>query len=214
MKDATDGDAGRAARIAVVVVDDHSVVREGLEKLFEGTDDLSFASAFSDGNELLRALPTISCDVIVLDLSLPSRGGIELLKTLRAQRPELAVVVFSAWPEGAFAQRMLRAGASAFVSKSSPVDLLLDAIRAARGRERPRPPRARRDERLSHERLSPRELQVFTLLVRGKSPTEIATDLRLSLSTVSTHIAHVREKLAVSSVADMVRYALREGLLE
>lgn len=200
--------------ISVALVDDHEIVREGLRRVFERAGDIDLRATFSEANALLRALPTLVCEVLVLDLTLPSRGGIELLRVVRAERSDVAVVVFSAWPSGPFAESTLQAGARAFVPKGGSTDELVEAIRACRSGPRRAPTPRYRRAASAFERLSPRERQVFSLLVRGKSATEIATDLRLSLSTVSTFVGHIRAKLGVESIAEMVRYAVREGLIE
>lgn len=200
--------------ISVALVDDHEIVREGLKRVFDRAGDISLCAVFSDANALLRSLPTLACEVLVLDLTLPSRGGLELLRVVKEQRDDLAVVVFSAWPSGPFAESVLQAGARAFVSKGGSTDELVAAIRACRaGPHRP-PTRRYRRASSAFDRLSPRERQVFSLLVRGKTVTEIATDLCVSLSTVSTFVGHIRAKLGVESIAEMVHYAVREGLVE
>lgn len=205
--------------IRVFLADDHSIVRGGLRKLLEVEADVRVVGEASDGRAVLNAPDKDQWDVLVLDLSLPKVNGIEVLRRLRASHPALRIVVLSMYPEDQYAERMIHDGAVAYVSKSHPPETLLDAIRAAArgGRWRAATPTSTPAvtdaAKPLHAKLTAREYQVFTLVFQGEKVTDIAAELNLSVSTVSNHLAHVKEKLNARSVGDIVAYAHRAGLV-
>jgi DNA-binding NarL/FixJ family response regulator len=207
--------------IRVFLADDHALVRLGLRQLLEREPDLAVVGEADDGRRVLLAEHKDTWDVLVLDVSLPKVGGIEVLRRLRAEHPRLKVVMLSMYPEDQYAERMLAAGAAAYLSKDRRPEEVVRAIRAAAagrawsGTALQLPPEATDgpDARPPHARLSAREYQVFTLLFQGSTVTEIAAELDLRASTVSNHVAHIKEKLAVHSVAEIVSYAHRAGLV-
>lgn len=208
--------------IRVFLADDHAVVLAGLRQLISATDDMRVVGTASDGRQvLLEAEAGGEWDVLVLDLSLPRVSGMEVLRRLRSLRPSLPIVILSMYPEDQYAIRLMREGASAYLSKERPPEDLLAAVRrvAAGGTyltasQAAQIVSARQEaERPPHARLSAREHQVFVLIINGRVVSEIAAELNLSLSTVSTHLARIREKLGVRSVADIVSYAHRAGLI-
>jgi two-component system invasion response regulator UvrY len=192
----------------VFVADDHAIVCEGLRAWVETVQELSWAGAVHDGPGVLAAAATGAWDVLVLDLSLPGQSGSELLREVRALRPDLRVVIYSMYPASEYATWALAAGASAYVSKSEPLAVLRNALLDVR----PTSPAAGSAAKLPHERLSSRERAVFLSLARGRSPSEIAWDLTMAPSTVSTHLKAVREKLGVRSTFDVAQYAARHGI--
>ncbi|MCB9761751.1 MAG: response regulator transcription factor [Alphaproteobacteria bacterium] len=209
--------------IRVFMADDHPIVRAGLRALLSLAPDITLVGEVGDGRKVLLAMeePDWAVDVLLLDLSLPRVGGLEVLRRVRARHPDLAVLVLSMYDEEQYADRLLAQGAAGYVSKDRSEEELIAAVRAvARGRvyvsrsvalarlDHPGPPSA------PHERLTPREHQVFTLLFDGRTVTDIAAELDLSVSTVSTHVGNIKGKLAVSSVAEIVSYAHRMGLTE
>jgi DNA-binding NarL/FixJ family response regulator len=205
--------------IRVFLADDHSIVRGGVKKLLEGEGDIAVVGEAADGRAVLNAPDIDKWDVLVLDLSLPKVNGIEVLRRLRASHPALRVVVLSMYPEDQYADRMRHDGAVAYVPKSDPPAALLDAIRAAvRGQRWQRPaaaaPGAGDPARPAHAALTAREYQVFTLIFQGEKVTDIAAELNLSVSTVSNHVAHVKEKLGARSIGEIVAYAHRVGLVQ
>lgn len=207
--------------IRVFIADDHAIVRHGLTQLIGDAGDMIVAGAACDGGELLRAAETGKWDVLVLDLALPRLSGIEALRRLRAAHPTLPIVVLSMYPEDQYAVRMLREGASAYLSKDRPGEEVLAAIRkVARGgtyvtsniaEQVLRSPE--RSEKLPHETLTGREYQIFTLIIHGRTVSEIAAELNLTAGTVSGHLHRVKDKLAARSVAEIVSYAHRAGLV-
>ncbi len=211
--------------IRVVLADDHAIVLGGLQRLLAETGDIEVVGTAADGRQALKLClgGTLAWDLLVLDLSLPRVGGQEVLRRVREAQPEARVVVLSMYPEDQYAQQLKRDGASAYVSKASPPETLVDAIRAvmAHGswssREAPKDaeegakPAA---EALPHRSLSSRELQVFNLLFEGQTVTDIAAQLDLHASTVSNHLRSIKTKLNVNTVAEIVRYAHRVGLID
>lgn len=206
--------------INVFVADDHAVVREGLARILEICPDLSFAGSAQGASEVIALARDAAWDVIVLDLSLPDAGGCEVLRQLRALRPEIPIVVYSMYPEEQFGIRMLQAGAAAYLSKSRSTDELLEAIRRAhRGLRYVTQPIAQLllessgDHDGDGSRLSEREFQILQLMVEGSRTSDIARSLYISPSTVSTHVKRIKEKLGVSSNAELIQVALRRGLV-
>ena len=208
--------------IRVVLADDHAIVLGGLQRLLAETGDIEVAGVAADGRQALKLClgAELAWDVLVLDLSLPRVGGLEVLRRVREQRPDALVVVLSMYPEDQYAQQLRRDGAAAYVSKSRPPEALVDAIRAVAAHGRWAPPAAPTQGpgeaagALPHRSLSLRELQVFNLVFEGQSVTDIAAQLDLHASTVSNHLRAIKTKLNVNSVAEIVRYAHRVGLID
>jgi DNA-binding NarL/FixJ family response regulator len=206
----------------VVLADDHLIVRRGLRSLISDSDGLTLAGEAESGDQLLALLRSQPADVVILDLSLGDRDGIELLEHLRSEFPNVAVLVLTMHAEDLFAVHALRAGAAGYVQKNSDEATLLEAIRrvAAGGTYISRALAEALAKRvrdgaaaeLPHERLSSRELEVFRHLGRGQTVTEIARDLNLSVKTVSTHRSHILAKTALRTNADIVGYVTAHGL--
>lgn len=209
--------------IRVFLADDYPIVLEGLAKVINEAPDMNVIGVATDGRQVLsREEEMGEWDVLVLDLSLPRVNGVEVLRRLRQRRPALRVVVLSMYPEEQYALRMMREGAAAYLSKDRAPAELLAAIRkvAAGGtyftgevidRLVKAPEEA---EQPPHMRLTPREHQVFLLLVNGRSVSEIAAELDVSMSTASTYVHRIKERLSVKSVAEIVTYAHRAGLID
>jgi two-component system invasion response regulator UvrY len=209
--------------IKVFVADDHAVVRRGVLQILEEAPDMVSVGEASTGREVLRAMRKHDCDVLVLDISMPDGGGLEVLKQLQTLKPHLRVLILSMYPEKQYALRALKAGAAGYLTKESAPDELITAIRqvAEGGRyitqslaEKLAAELKSDVEKEPHETLSDREYQVMTLLAAGKSATEIAAELSLSIKTVSTYRARVLEKLRLSSTAEIIRFAIERGLVE
>jgi two-component system, NarL family, invasion response regulator UvrY len=210
-------------KIDVLVADDHAIIRDGLRKILADTLDLHVAGEASDGHAVLQQVRTRDWGLVVLDMSMPGRSGLELIKLLKAERPRMPVLVFSMHPEEQYAVRAIRAGASGYLSKETDSDMLLPAIRKcasggayvsekvagllavdqSRGSDQP-----------LHALLSDREYGVFSRIVRGETLTEIAEKLSLSIKTVSTHKTHILAKMNLANQVDLVRYAIDHGLLD
>ncbi len=207
--------------IRVLVADDHTIVREGLKQILARSGDLVVAGEAANGNDVLKMVREHEWDVLVTDMSMPGRNGLELIKLVKAARPKLPVLVLSMYGEEQFAVRAIRAGASGYLNKESASDQLVSAIRKiADGGVYVSPAvseallRNVRDgeRRLPHEQLSDRELQVLQLIAGGQSVNDIAATLNLSPKTVSTHKARILEKMKLSNQAELIRYAITHRL--
>ena len=206
----------------IVIADDHAVVRKGLRLILADAEELLVAGEAASGDELLTLLRTRPVDAVILDVGLGDRDGIEVLKQIRASFPRLPVLMMSMYSEDVYAMRALRSGASGYIEKSAAPELLLAAVRriVAGGKW----VSAAMTERLTaqigiesagslpHERLSDREFEVFRLLGNGKSVTEIARALNLSVKTVSTHRMHILAKTGLETNADIVDYVISNRL--
>jgi DNA-binding NarL/FixJ family response regulator len=205
--------------IRVFLVDDHEIVREGLRKVLQAARDMQIVGEARNGREALQALESeTSIDVVVLDLSLPDVGGLEVLRRARQLRPMTQVLVLTMYAEEQYADRLRAMGAAAYLSKSQPAAEVLKAIRTAAGGraatpEAPLPEGPPSRPKAPHDTLSVREYQVFMLLLQGRAVGDIAAELNVTSSTVSNHLTGIRTKLGVRTVADIVRYAARERLI-
>lgn len=206
----------------VAVADNHAVVRKGLRQIISEAEGLTFVGEAATADELLTMLRSRPVDALVLDLSLGLRSGFDLIKVVKSEFPRMPVVILSMHPEDLFAVRALRAGASAYVEKDSPPEALLTAIRRAAvggtyvsdavGEKIAAALRRGGVEVMPHERLSDREFEVLRLLGTGKSVTEVAQALNLSVKTVSTHRTRILAKTGLHSTSDMVDYVIAHGL--
>ncbi|HXF65136.1 MAG TPA: response regulator transcription factor [Burkholderiales bacterium] len=209
--------------IRVLLADDHAIVRAGLKEILAETGDIAVAGEAANGQEVIAQVRTREFDVAVLDLSMPGRSGIELIRQVKSERPGLRVLVLTMHGEDQYAVRALKAGASGYLTKESAADQLVAAIRRiAAGGAYVTPETA---ERLAleagapsgaapHSRLSDREFQVLCMIARGASVTEIARELSLSVKTVSTHKSRILEKMGLANQAELIRYALEHKLLD
>ncbi|MBB1627723.1 response regulator transcription factor [Achromobacter sp. UMC71] len=200
----------------LLIVDDHLIIRRGLARILQEDTRVGRVDEAADAPAALRALRQQPYDAMVLDVALGERDGLDVLKTVRAEYPELGVVMLSVYPESQFAVRALRAGAHAYLNKGCDPDELLAALaNAAAGRMYVTPAVAellaqtvRQDSaRPPHELLSNREFQVLQLLVAGKSVSAIGEQLALSVNTISTYRARIFEKLGVRTLVELVAYA-------
>jgi two-component system invasion response regulator UvrY len=210
-------------KLNVLVADDHAIIRDGLRKILADTDDMVVAGEAANGNETLDQIRSREWDLVVLDLSMPGRNGLELLRLIKAEQPKVPVFIFSMHSEEQYAVRAVRCGASGYLTKESDSDLLLPALRkvAAGGMyfsqkvvELLAADISKPVTTLPHLRLTNREFDIFMRIVKGNSPTEIAALLSLSVKTISSHKSHIIEKMGLSSQVDMVRYAVEHGLLD
>jgi DNA-binding NarL/FixJ family response regulator len=209
--------------IRIVVADDHTIVREGLKQLLAAAGELEVVGEAQDGFEVLKRVRELEFDLLLLDMSMPGKSGIELIRQVKDEKPKLPILILTMHEEDQYALRAIRAGASGYLTKESAPELLVAAIRKiASGRPfisahvaeqlaLDAMPRGEAGQ-APHKQLSDREFEVFRLLVEGRSVTEIAGQLHLSVKTVSTHKTRVLEKLDVPSIADLVRYAMENKL--
>lgn len=208
--------------IRVLIADDHTLFREGLKKIIAGTSDIVVAGEASNGNEVLARLKDERYDVLVLDIAMPGKDGLDVLKETRARYQGLPVLMLSMFPEEQFATRVLKAGAAGYLTKESVPEVLIMAIRkVARGEKYVSESLAEKlvsglsdDARKSpHERLSDREYQILCLIASGKRMKEIANQLSLSPTTISTYRSRILEKMGMASNAELTLYASRNHLL-
>jgi DNA-binding NarL/FixJ family response regulator len=203
--------------IRVLLADDHEIVRDGLKRILGAAGDLQVAGEAANGDQALALVKGNDYDVALLDMSMPGLAGIDLIKRLRIEKPGLKLLILSMHGEHQYAARALKAGASGYLTKDSAAEQLVSAIRkvAAGGVHVSEAAAAGlvSAERAPHQALSDREFEVLRLLAGGRSPTEIAAQLHLSVKTVSTHKAHIQQKLGLGGTADLVRYALEHKLV-
>ena len=208
--------------IKVLVADDHPVVRAGLKQILSEAQDIKVTAEAEDGHEILDKVRNQEFDVIVLDITMPGLMGLDVLKQLKSEKPELPVLILSMHPEEQYAIRVLRAGASGYLTKASAPDKLTGAIRKLyRGGKYVSSSLAERlaDElggdltKLPHQTLSDREYQVMCLLASGKTVTQVADQLALSVKTVSTYRTRILEKMKMQSNAELTHYAIENKLV-
>jgi two-component system invasion response regulator UvrY len=209
--------------IKVVVVDDHAVVREGLKRIISENSGMTVSGEAADGHEALQVIRKDPCDVVLLDITMPNKSGLDVLKELHAESPRLPVLVLSMHPEDQYAVRVLRAGAAGYVTKESAPAKLVQAIRkVVRGGKYVSPALAEKlvydlgseTDKAPHEILSDREYQVLCMIASGKTVTNIAEELTLSVKTISTYRVRILEKLKMNNNAEITRYAIKEGLVD
>lgn len=209
--------------IRILIVDDHAILRAGLKHILSESPDILVAGEADNGIEALAKVRAEKWDVVVLDMTMPGKSGIELIKQLKAERPKLPILVLSMHKEDIYAVRTLKAGASGYLCKDNAAPLLEQAIRkVASGGLFINPAvveylaagmLAHGDGAPPHTRLSDREYQVFQHIVAGKGLTDISHELNLSVKTVSSYKTRVMEKMGLTSTAELVRYAVRHDLI-
>jgi DNA-binding NarL/FixJ family response regulator len=208
--------------IRILVVDDHAIVREGLKQILSDVKDMAVLAEAANGQEALESIRRRSFDVILMDISMPGRSGLEILKEIRNEQPKLPVLILSMHPEEQYAVRSLRAGAAGYLNKSSAPDELIGAIRkVSAGRKYVSPSVAEKlalelgtdPGKSPHELLSDREYQVMMMLASGKSVSEIAQELCLSVKTISTYRSRIMDKMNMKKNAELTLYAVQNHLL-
>lgn len=209
--------------IRALVADDHAVVRKGLRHLLAESGDIAVEGEAANGAEVLQLAQSRPWDVIILDIHLPDRSGLDLLGELKREHPHTPILVLTICAEEQFAIRALRSGASGYVTKESAPDELVQAVRKVVTKGRYVSPAVAERlaawvddgvERPPHERLSAREFQIFRLLASGRTATQAAEELCLSVKTVSTYRSRVLEKMNLKTNAELTLYAARNRLIE
>jgi two-component system invasion response regulator UvrY len=209
--------------IRVLLADDHTIVRTGLKEILADTGDIVVTGEATNGQEVLAQIRGRDYDVLVLDMSMPGRSGIELIKQVRSEKPKLRMLILSMHSEAQYAVRALKAGAAGYLTKESAADDLVAAIRrVAAGGAHVSPETAQRlaldagapPDAAPHTRLSDREFQVFQMIARGVSVSGIARTLSLSVKTVSTHKTRILQKMDLANQTELIRYAIRHNLLD
>lgn len=208
--------------IRILVADDHAIFREGLVEIFEGLTDITVAEEAKNGREVITAVRKKDFDLVLLDISMPGRSGIDIIKEIKNEKPDLPVLILSMHPEEEYAMRAFKAGASGYLTKECGSEELIAAIRkVSSGAHYVSSALAGklminfRDGRKGdlHEILSDREYEVMCLIASGKKIRQIADELSLSVRTISTYKYRILEKMNMSSVAEIVRYSLEKKLI-
>lgn len=209
--------------IDILIADDHTIMREGLKQILAPCADIRVAGEAGDGEEVLRKVRQQKWSVIVLDMAMPGPSGLDLIKLVKAEKPELPILVLSMQKEDQYAVRTLKAGASGYLCKDSAPSMLVSAIRkVAAGGIFLTPVVAesmalgtlnKTSDAPPHTLLSNREYQIFERMIAGDSVTGIANRLNISVKTVSTHKMRILQKLGLATVADMVHYAIDHGIV-
>ena len=209
-------------KIKVIIADDHPLFRRGLKHAFAETPDIEVVGEVETGEELLKKVQGMDLNLALLDISLPGKGGLEILKELREDRPKLPVLMLTVYPEEHYAVRFFKAGASGFITKESSTDQIYHAVRKVAGGGKYASPEITeklafdftKSDRPAHERLSDREHQVFMMLAEGDSPTEIGKELSLSVKTISTHRSRILDKMEMKKNAELIHYAISQKLIQ
>lgn len=209
--------------IRIAIADDHAIVREGLKRIVSSCEGMQVVGEAADGIEVMQRVRALDIDVLMLDLSMPGRSGMELIKLVRAEKPRLRILVLSMHQEMQYAVRAIKSGASGYLTKESAPAQLEQAIRkiaaggafiSAEVAQQLALGAMAGSAAVPHESLSNREFEVLRLLAGGISVTEIAGQLNLSVKTVSTHKANLMQKMSLANSSELVRYALRHGLTD
>jgi DNA-binding NarL/FixJ family response regulator len=208
--------------IKILIADDHTIVRKGLKQIIAETTDMVVTDEACDGQEVLNKVRKDVFDLVLLDISMPGRTGLDILRELKAENPKLPVLVLSMYPEEQYAVRVLKAGASGYLTKESAPDELIAAIRkVSAGKRYVTPSLAEKlafnlqidSDQPLHENLSDREYQVMCLIASGKTVGEIAEKLSLSAKTISTYRARILEKMKMKNNAEITHYAIQNRLV-
>jgi DNA-binding NarL/FixJ family response regulator len=207
--------------IRVAMADDHPILRRGITEVLAKEADMKLAGEANDGLELLSLVRKSKFDIVILDISMPRMGGLDVLRQLKSEFPKLPVLILSVHPEDQYAVRVIKMGASGYLTKDSATSALVQAIRlVVAGRKYISPSLAERlaaelasSDRPPHQRLSNREYEILCLIASGKTRKEIADKLSLSVKTISTYRAKIMEKMNLATTADLTSYALREKLI-
>jgi DNA-binding NarL/FixJ family response regulator len=206
----------------VLIADDHTIFREGLKQLIARTMDLRVADEAENGNEALRKLRQQDFDLVILDISMPDKNGLDVLTEIKRTKPTLPVLILSMYPEELFAVRALKAGAAGYLTKGSSSQEILDALRRVMSGKKYISPALAEvladglqtdSDRPLHESLSTREYQVAGMMAAGTKPLQIAEELAMSVKTVGTYRVRIFKKMAMKNNAELVRYFTEQELL-
>jgi two-component system, NarL family, invasion response regulator UvrY len=209
--------------IKILIADDHSVVRAGLKQILSGVPDMTIADEASNAKETLDKIKKNSYSVVVLDIAMPGKSGLDILKEIKSEWPDLPVLILSMYPEDQYAIRVLKSGASGYMTKERSPEELVTAVRTvASGRKYISPSLAEKmasyldvdGKKEPHEMLSDREYQVLCMIATGKTVSEIADKLSLSVKTVSTYRSRILEKMKLKNSAELTTYAVQNHLID
>ncbi len=214
--------ATRKDSIKILIADDHEIVRQGLKTILSEHSDLEVIAEAENGNEVLKIIQKTKLDIVLLDFDMPEKNGLDTLIELKSMKPKLPVIILSIFPEDHYGTRFLKAGASGYLGKASASGRLVVAVRKVAGGGKYISPEltdklvtdlTNDSEKPAHEILTDREFQVFRGLASGKKIKEIANELCLSINTISTYRSRILQKLNFTSNAELIRYAIKMGLV-
>jgi len=209
--------------IKVFIVDDHEIIREGLKKILKEESDLIVVGEAQNGDEVLAKIQDIDCDIMLLDMNMPGRNGLDLLGDIKTLKPKIHILVLSIHPEDKFALRTLKSGASGYLCKDTALEELVVAIRKVHTKGRYLSNTLAEQlafdfmpekDMLPHEQLSNREQEIMIMLASGKKVKDIAAELGLSISTVFTYRVRIFEKLKIKSNVELTHYAIINKLVD
>ncbi len=209
--------------IKVLMVDDHIMVREGIKRIIDDTKDIDIVAEAASGEEALKTLNNIGVDIVLLDISMPGKNGIQTLKEIKKHNPTMKVLMLSMHAEEQYAMRAIKAGASGYLTKDSASDKLVTAIRKIeQGRKHISPEVAEllvtdiyhNEEKDLHSLLSDREFEILKCIIKGDSLKKIASNLSISDKTVSTYRSRLLKKLNLTNTADLIKYGINQNLLD
>ncbi len=209
--------------IRIMIADDHPIVRSGLRQILEENPDMKVVAEHSNGAEALQWLRANKCDVVLLDISMPGKSGIDVLKQIQEEKPKLPVLIISIYPEDQYAVRLIKAGAAGFLTKESAPEVVVEAVRHVSSGKRYISTAVAemlanefgaQTGKLPHETLSDREYQIFLMFASAKTNAEIADVLALSVKTISTYRSRILEKMHLRNNAELMRYAVEKHLME
>jgi DNA-binding NarL/FixJ family response regulator len=209
-------------KIKVFIADDHDIVRHGIEKVLSRAEDILIVGEASNGNQVLERIKQLDVDVLLMDVEMPEKTGWDVLAELKILKPHLPVIILSIFPEEHYGPRFIKAGAAGYLNKASKPATLMEAIRKVNQGGKYVSPRladlliqdmGRTSGEKLHDKLSTREFQVFCQIASGRKLKDIAEELSLSITTVSTHRARILEKMDLKTNADLIHYAIKHGLV-
>jgi two-component system invasion response regulator UvrY len=209
--------------IRILIADDHAIIRHGLKQIIEDSGEMRVVAEAGSGSDALRKIRGSECDVVVLDISMPDMSGIDVLKQIHAEKPQLPILILSIYPEDQYAVRLIKAGAAGYMTKeSAPAEVVRALLHVAGGKKYISPVVAELlanevgtdEERLPHQILSDREYQIFLLLASARTVSEIADNLALSVKTISTYRSRILDKMHLSNNAELMRYAVDNHLAQ
>ncbi|MDH5763051.1 MAG: response regulator transcription factor [Nitrospinota bacterium] len=209
-------------KIKVFIADDHDIVRQGIEKVLSRAKDILIVGEASNGNQVLERIKQLDVDVLLMDVEMPEKTGWDVLADLKVIKPHLPVIILSIFPEEHYGPRFIKAGAAGYLNKASKPATLMEAIRKVNQGGKYVSPRladlliqdmGRNTGEKLHDKLSTREFQVFCRIAGGRKLKDIAEELSLSITTVSTHRARILEKMDLKTNADLIHYAIKHGLV-
>jgi DNA-binding NarL/FixJ family response regulator len=209
--------------ISILIVDDHYLIREGLKKILDGVPEIKIAGEADKAGEAMDFIRHFDCDVVILDMNLPDRNGLDVIKDMLTQKPTLQILILSIFHEDLYAERAIRAGAAGYITKDSAPEELAKAIRRVAGGRRyiseafSEKLASRMSESVTsmlHENLSDREFQIMMMLGSGKNASQSAREINLSASTVNTYKSRIFKKMQFSQLSDLIAYVRVNHLLK